>query len=490
MDGPNRFTSRHTLTRVDDEGYRPDPRRWRALTVCLSAGFMTLLDVSIVNVALPSIREGLDASSGQLQWVLAGYSLAFGLVLVPAGRLGDARGRRSAFLTALGLFVLTSAAAGLAQSAWWLVVARLAQGVAAGMLNPQTSGVIQDLFRGPERGRAFGRMGATIGLSTAVGPLAGGLILAVDGSDEGWRWVFLVNVPVGLVAMLLAWRLLPADRRSRGVRRESLDPVGAVLLGVALLLMLLPLVQEREWTGLVSWLPVPAGLALVAAFLRWERWYVARGHAPLIDPALYRLRSFRLGSLLAAAYFAGFTSLFFVLALFLQIGRGYTPLMSGLAVTPFALGSGVAASVGGRLVSSAGRTVVLVGLALVIGGLVVTDVVVGLVGEEGYVGWAIAVPLLVAGVGSGLVIAPNRTLTLADVPPQRGGVAAGVLQVGQRVGAALGIAGVGAVFFHVQGLEGSWSDAVRWSLWTAIGFLVVALGLGVTDHRQREAQRV
>jgi EmrB/QacA subfamily drug resistance transporter len=476
---------------VDDEEYQPDPRRWRALTVCLSAGFMTLLDVSIVNVALPSIRTGLDASSGQLQWILAGYSLAFGLVLVPAGRLGDARGRKAAFLVSLAVFTLTSAAAGLARTAWWLVAARLAQGVAAGMLNPQTSGVIQDLFRGPERGRAFGRMGATIGLSTAVGPLAGGLILAVDDSPDGWRWVFLVNVPVGLAAMVMAWRLLPSDRRGalpeHRVRRESLDPVGAVLLGVALLLVLLPLVQEREWSGLLPWLLVPAGLGMVVAFLRWERWYVRRGNAPLIDPDLYGLRSFRLGSLLAAAYFAGFTSLFFVLALFLQEGRDYTPLMSGLAITPFALGSAAAAAVGGRIVSTGGRMVVLVGLGLVILGLVVTDMVVGAFGETGAVGWAMAAPLLLAGVGSGLVIAPNRTLTLADVPVQRGGVAAGVLQVGQRIGAALGVACVGAVLFSVQARDG-WAVGVQWSLWTAIGFLAVALGLAVADWRTRAAR--
>ena len=473
---------------MDDADYEPDPRRWRALTVCLSAGFMTLLDVSIVNVALPSIRTGLDASSGQLQWILAGYSLAFGLVLVPAGRLGDARGRKAAFLVSLAVFTLTSAAAGLAQTAWWLVAARLAQGVAAGMLNPQTSGVIQDLFRGPERGRAFGRMGASIGLSTAVGPLAGGLILALDDSSDGWRWVFLVNVPVGLVAMVMAWRLLPSDGRGslrqQGVRRESLDPVGAVLLGVALLLVLLPLVQEREWSGLLPWLLVPAGLGVVVLFLRWERWYVRRGNAPLIDPDLYGLRSFRLGSLLAAAYFAGFTSLFFVLALFLQVGRDYTPLSSGLAMTPFALGSAAAAAVGGRLVSSGGRVVVLVGLGLVICGLVVTDLVVGAFGETGDVGWAMAAPLLLAGVGSGLVIAPNRTLTLADVPVQRGGVAAGVLQVGQRIGAALGVACVGAVLFSVQARAG-WAEGVQWSMWTAIGFLAVALVLGVADWRSR-----
>jgi EmrB/QacA subfamily drug resistance transporter len=466
-----------------EPGYRPDPRRWRALTVCLSAGFMTLLDVSIVNVALPSIREGLDASSGQLQWVLAGYSLAFGLVLVPAGRVGDARGRRSVFLWSLTLFVLTSAAAGLAPSAWWLVAARLAQGVAAGLVNPQTSGVIQDLFRGAERGRAFGRMGATIGLSTAVGPLAGGLILALDGSEQGWRWVFLVNVPVGLAAIWLGRRLLPADRR--GSRRESLDPVGTLLLGVALLLVLLPLVQEREWGGPLPWLLVPAGLTVLALFLRWERRHVGRGHAPLVDPQLYRLRSFRLGSLLAAAYFAGFTSLFFVIALFLQVGEGYSPLLSGLVVTPFALGSAASAGVGGRAVDRAGRALVVGGLVLVIAGLLATNAAVAVVDERGGFGWAIALPTLLAGVGSGLVIAPNRTLTLADVPVHHGGVAAGVLQVGQRIGAALGVACVGAVFFHVQSLAGSWAGGLRASLLAAVAFVVVALVLGVADWRRR-----
>jgi EmrB/QacA subfamily drug resistance transporter len=465
--------------------YHPDPQRWRALTVCLSAGFMTLLDVSIVNVALPSIRTGLDASPGQLQWVLAGYSLAFGLVLVPAGRIGDARGRRSAFLVSLALFVLTSGAAGLAPSAWWLVVARLAQGVSAGMLNPQTSGVIQDLFRGAERGRAFGRMGATIGMSTAVGPLVGGLILAVDSSENGWRWVFLVNVPVGLVAMVLAWRLLPPDRHA-STRQEKLDPVGAGLLGVALLLVLLPLVQERDMTGVLPWLLLPAGLAVTLVFLRWERWYVARGCAPLVDPALYGLPSFRFGSLLAAAYFAGFTSLFFVIAIFLQVGEDYSPLMSGLAVTPFALGSAFAASFGGRVVAHAGRTVVVVGLAVVIAGLAATDIAVAVFGgQQDVIGWAIAIPLTVAGVGSGLVIAPNRTLTLADVPVRRGGVAAGVLQVGQRIGSALGVASVGAVFFSVQAQAGSWADGLQWSLGAAIAFVAVALVLGVADYRRR-----
>ncbi len=458
-----------------------DPRRWRALTVCLSAGFMTLLDVSIVNVALPSIQRSLVASDSQLQWVVAGYSLAFGLVLVPAGRIGDARGRRRVFMVALAAFVLTSAAAGLAQSAAWLVVARLAQGVAAGVLNPQISGVIQDLFRGAERGRAFGRLGTTIGLSTAVGPLAGGLILGVAGVENGWRWVFLVNVPVGAVALLLAWRLLPVD--GRGTNQERLDPVGSLLLGAAVLLVLLPVVQERQWPGPWPWLLVPVGLGVGWLFLRWERSYADRGRPPLIDMSLLRVRSYATGSLLAAVYFAGFTSQFFVLTLFLQLGEGYSPLAAGLTATPFALGSAAAATVGGRLVDRAGLRLVVGGLVLVVTGLAAVNVAAGLAAGS-RVGWVLAVPLLVAGVGSGLVISPNRTLTLAEVPVARGGVAAGVLQVGQRIGAAMGIAAVGAVFFGVQSARGSFTTAFQVSLWVSIGFLALALLLALADVRR------
>src|SRR6478735_727062 len=180
-----------------ETGYAPDPRRWKALTVTLVAGFMSLLDVSIVAVALPSIQRGLGTSPAAVQWVVSGYALAFGLALVPAGRLGDAIGRRTMFLVALGAFVLCSAAAGAAPNTGVLVAARLAQGIAAGSLAPQNSALIQQLFRDDERGRAFGFFGSTVGVSTAVGPIVGGVILAVAGEPDGWRWIFYVNVPIG-----------------------------------------------------------------------------------------------------------------------------------------------------------------------------------------------------------------------------------------------------------------------------------------------------
>lgn len=200
---------------TDNDGYTPSPRRWKALAVCLVVGFMTLLDVSIVNVALPSIQRGLGASSADLSWVVSGYALTFGLALVPAGRIGDARGRKTSFLVGLTLFTLASAGCGLSQSSSELVMSRLIQGIAGGILSPQVSGLIQLLFRGKERGRAFGMYGAVVGISTAVGPLLGGLLIQAAGEDTGWRWVFFVNLPIGACTFVAALRLLPVRPRNR-----------------------------------------------------------------------------------------------------------------------------------------------------------------------------------------------------------------------------------------------------------------------------------
>src|SRR6185437_17007229 len=204
--------------------------------------------VSIVNVALPSLKAGLHASPDDLQWVLSGYALAFGLVLVPAGRLGDTHGRRTAFMIGLAAFTLTSALAGVATGPAWLVAARFAQGLASGILNPQVAGLIQQLFHGRERGRAFGLLGAVIGLSTAIGPLLGGLLILAGGPTDGWRWVFYVNVPIGLLTLPAARRFLPgrderADAAKDGPAPRGLDPVGIGLLGCAVILLLIPLVE-------------------------------------------------------------------------------------------------------------------------------------------------------------------------------------------------------------------------------------------------------
>ncbi|MGY1810246.1 MFS transporter [Blastococcus sp. SYSU D00669] len=459
---------------------QPEPRRWRALAVCLVGGFMVLLDVSIVNVALPSIREGLQASESELQWVVSGYALTFGLLLVPAGRIGDVRGRRTVFVAALALFSLASLACGLAPSSLFLVVARLAQGLAGGLLTPQISALIQQLFSGRERGTAFGLFGTVVGVSTAVGPLLGGVLIAASGTDHGWRWVFFINLPIGLAAIPLAWRLLP--RPEPGERqRHDYDPLGVVLLGAGIVALLLPLVQERQWEGSATWLLVPVAVALLAAFVLWEVRYTRRGKEPLVELALFRLRSYSFGLSMVSLFFAGFTPLFFVFTLYLQTGLGYSALQAGLAITPFAVGSALTAALGGRVVHRFGRVLVAAGLLLVAVGFAGALLAVHLVPEDG-TGWATLAPLLVGGLGAGLVISPNQALTLSQVPVERAGTAGGLLQVGQRIGAAVGIAAVGSVFFaRVAATRGDFADAFVHGLLVAGAFVMAAFLLAVVD---------
>ena len=260
-----------------------DPKRWKALWVTLVVGFMTLLDVSIVSVALPSLQSDLDTSPATVQWVVSGYALTFGIALVPAGRLGDAFGRRRMFLIGLVAFVACSALAGAAPTAGLLVAARLAQGVAAGCLAPQNSALIQQLFRGAERGRAFGLFGATVGISTAVGPIVGGTLLALASGPDGWRWIFYVNVPIGVVAFVLALRLIPA-REAGGHGR--IDVPGVLLLGTGALALLFPLVQAESGGLTRYWWCFPIGVVLLVAFYRWEQRVVRSGKDPVFDPRL------------------------------------------------------------------------------------------------------------------------------------------------------------------------------------------------------------
>ncbi|MDQ4020503.1 MAG: MFS transporter [Actinomycetota bacterium] len=449
------------------------------------AGSMSLLDVSIVNVALPSIAQSLNASVAQVQWVVSGYALTFGLVLVAGGRLGDALGRRRMFLVALTGFVLTSALCGAAPSAELLVAARLLQGFTAGMLTPQNSGLIQVLFHGPERGKAFGIFGATVGLSTAVGPVLGGLILTAAGGPEGWRWIFYVNVPIGLIAIVAAARLVPSRQPTEQRAGSQLDIVGAVLLGAGVLCLLLPLVQVDSGGLVRLWWLFGLAPVLVALFLRWERRVVRRGRAPLLDIRLLSATpGYPTGAALGLTYFVGFSGIWLVFALYFQHGLGYTPLQSGLAVTPFALGSAVSAAVAGRLVNRYSRWLTVIGLGAVAIGLAVTALVLYAV-PAASAGWFAALPLLVAGIGGGAVISPNVTLTLECVPPVMGGAAAGVLQTGQRIGSAIGTAALAAVFYSVLSHSDRFPSAIAAALLTGTGFVCLALIIAVLELRAR-----
>jgi EmrB/QacA subfamily drug resistance transporter len=443
--------------------------------VTLVAAFMTLLDISIVNVALPSMERAFGMSAGTVQWVVSGYALAFGLVLVPAGRLGDTLGRRRMFLIALSAFVVTSALTGAAQTTWWLIGARMLQGAAAGMLIPQNTGLIQDLFHGTERGKAFGLLGGVIGVSTATGPVLGGLILGLASGPDGWRWVFYVNVPIGLVALLLAVRLVTPGK-SYGARALDLDLVGSLLLGAGVLCLLLPLVLTESGGSSGLWALLGAAALLLAGFGAWEVHTSRRGRPPMLDPALARIPGYLSGTTISLVYFTGFTGIWLVLTLFFQDGLGYTPLRSGLAVTPYALGATVSAVLAGRAVARVGRWLTVAGLVSITVGLVATALVLRDVGGDA-AAWAVAGPLLVAGIGGGMVVSPNTTLTLESVPAGMAGAAGGALQTAQRIGGAVGSGLLATVYNHVLVAGRDHAAAVSTALLCAAGIMLVALAV-------------
>jgi EmrB/QacA subfamily drug resistance transporter len=470
------------------------------MAVTQLAGFMSLLDVSIVNVALPSIERGMSASPATLQWVVSGYALTFGLALVPAGRLGDMFGRRRMFLIALASFVVTSALTGAAPTTGLLIAARLLQGIAGGMLAPQNSGLIQELFRGAERGRAFGILGATIGVATAAGPIAGGLILAAFPGPDGWRWVFYVNVPIGIIALTLAARLVPAvsaagrrTGRRTDRRRDHLDLVGAVLLGCGVASLLLPVV-DADGGGLRRlWWLFGVAILLLGGFGWWELRMVRRGRDPLLDPRLVHVPGYAAGMVISLVYFMGFTGIWLVFALFFQDGLGFSPLRSGLTVTPFALGVAVSAVIAGILVPRFGRWLTVVGLIATVLGLAATALLLRYAGRE-MIGWAIVGPLLLSGVGGGLVTSPNITLTLESVPVAMAGAAGGTLQTAQRIGAAIGTAALAAAFYTVLARTGrDYRAAVSAALLCTCGFMLLALTAAAAElagRRTRAARRV
>ncbi|MEU1012537.1 MFS transporter [Streptomyces sp. NPDC005890] len=470
-----------------EAGYEPDPQRWRALWVTLVAGFMSLLDVTIVAVALPTIQRDLHASAAQVQWVVSGYALSFALALVTAGRLGDALDRRRIFLLALSGFVLCSAACGAAPDITLLVVARLAQGLAAGFMAPQNSALIQQMFRGAERGRAFGFFGATVGISSAAGPITGGAILALASDAQGWRWIFYVNVPIGILAVLLGRRLLPRTRRSE---RGHVDVAGVLLLGLGVLALMYPLVQADSGGLHRLWWLFLVGVAVLAVFTWWQHRLVARGAQPLLDPRLFStVRGYAVGAGIGTLYFVGFSGVWLVFALFYQRGLDFSPLRSGLAVTPFALGSASAAVVSGRLVERFGRLLTVCGLAGVIVGLGGTALLLRFAPLH-MAPWLAAPVLFLGGIGGGFVVSPNITMTLRDVPVRMAGAAGGALQTGQRLGAALGTAALPGLFYLVLGRSHDYRGALVTALGAALVGMAASLALATADwQRDRRTKR-
>ena len=320
-----------------------------------------------------------------------------------------------------------------------------------------------------------------MGVASAIGPILGGALIAVFGQENGWRYIFGINVPIGLVAMIFIWRWVPGRPADRGrtAGERHIDVVGAVLLGAAVFSLLLPVVESEDGAGpwLYLLLAVPVFLGL---FFWWERRQQAAGLAPLLDLGLLRrTRGFANGVLIGTLYFTGFTGVLLVVSVFLQEGLGYSPLQAGLLVTPFAVGTAVMSPIAGRLVARLNRRITVIAIAVMMSGLAILWLVLPDAADQ-FRWWMLAFPLLLAGLGGGAVISPNQTLSLSAVPPQMGGAAGAVIQTGQRIGSALGAAVLVTAYQLGRG-DGDPVIGLEVTLLTSLGILLVALAAAIWD---------
>jgi MFS family permease len=452
---------------------------------------LALIQISSVNVGLHSISQSLGAQSSDLQWVLSGYALAFGITLVPAGRLGDAAGRGSVFVVGLGLFALASLACGLAPTPLLLNLARVCQGLGAGLQGPQTTGLIQQYFSGQARARAYALSGMVVAASVAVGPVMTGSLIKAVGPELGWRLPFLINCPLGLLGCVCALRWLPfeserARRRAKaasvkgataGARRErlELDPVGAALLTGAVVSLMLPNMlgqqvgAERFW--LLSGVVLGGGL-----WLWWEARHKARGRVPMVDLSLFQIKSFARQTLVSALNFLGMTSVFVVLLLLLQRGLGWEALPASLIGLPNAILSCAGAIWAGRQVLAKRDWLIVISLLAIVAGVLSTAGVVYLVWRHGLSPWWLMATLALSGLGQGMFGAANQTLSMLDVPVAMAGVAGGVKSMAERCSTAVGNAIMTGVLFSLQPVAG-WPEGVIAAYAGVAAAVLAALGL-------------
>ena len=457
----------------------PTPARRRSpLPVLMCGVFMIVLDFFIVNVALPSIQAELHAGSSAVEWVVAGYGLTCAVLLIGAGRLGDLYGRRRMFCAGMALFVVASAACGLAPTAAVLVAARLIQGIGAALISPNVLSIIGVSYPGPARVRALTIYGLVMGLAAAGGQLIGGVLIQADVLHLGWRTVFLINVPVGVAALAFARRQVTestGDAAQPGARRiGQLDPGGLLLVTAGLTALVLPLVEGTalHWPAW-TWACFGVTPVLLGAFVACELRQARRGRPVLLDLGLLRSRGLGAGLITQLAFWSGQASYFLVLALYLQSGRGLDALQAGLVFSILAAAYLVTSMRAPALTLRFGRSLIAVGaLTLAAGhGLVLLAVTAG-----GGIGWLVP-GLLLAGAGMGLTITPLTTTVLAYARPERAGAVSGVLSTMQQVGGSLGVAVTGVIFFGALHGASGYARGLELSLAQLAILLVVVAGL-------------
>lgn len=427
-------------------GAESSPQRWVALAVLLIAGFMDLLDTTIVNVAIPSIREDLHANYAEVQWIVAGYLLAVAVGLITGGRLGDIAGRKRVFLIGVAAFGITSLGSGLATGPTALVVMRVLQGLSAAIMIPQILSFVQVDFSRREQARALALYSSVAGVAVMSGPLVAGVLLDVLGWS--WRSIFLINVPVSVFVIVMAVRVVP-ESRARDARR--VDVGGIALVSAALFALVFGIIEGRQ-LGWPPWafVTMAAALPLFALFTLYERREERRGHPPTVSPSLLGQRSFSAGVVVVLVFFSGLVGFFLAFTIFLQLGLGYTPLDSALTTFPSSVGLVVASQISAKLEPRLGRRVLSAGaliMALSMAGLILTVEGNG----PGLTAWDVRPVIFVFGIGMGLILPSLADLTIAGVHQRYAGAASGVVNTGMQVGNAVGVAIVGAILFSAVG---------------------------------------
>ncbi|MEV7869068.1 MFS transporter [Streptomyces sp. NPDC088124] len=454
-----------------------DRRRWLALAVVMTAAFMDLVDVTIVNIAIPSIERDLGATFGAIQWITAGYALAFAAGLITGGRLGDIYGRKRLFLIGISGFTVASALCGFAGSPEMLVGSRLLQGAMAAMMVPQVLAIIHVTFPAHERGKVFGLFGAIVGLGAVSGPLLGALLTQWNLLGLEWRPIFLINLPVGVAGVLLGRRFIVESQAPKALR---LDLVGVVLVTVALLMLVYPLTRGRE-LGWPLWghVCMAGSLGVLAVLVAYERRKTRKDGSPLIELSLFRVKSFAAGVAVQLTFGVALGIFFLVWTLYMQIGLGWSPLHAGLTGVPFSLAVSVAAGLSvQKLVPRFGRGVLQAGALTMIAGLLLYIGAAGRYGLE-ISSWQMALPLVVMGAGMGLIVAPLTDAVLSGVPREHSGSASGLINTTQQMGNALGLGLVSVVFFGVvddrpaSAMNEAFADGFQHALWWVVAVLAV-----------------
>ena len=421
-------------------------RRWWVLAIVVAAQFMFGVDSFIVNVAIPTIAIDLHASAAQIEAVIAIYLIAYATLVITGGRLGDIYGTRNVFLAGVLGFTLTSLWCGLAQTGSELILARLAQGATAALMVPQVLATLHLLFSDSSRGRAFGIYGMVLGLAGAAGFLLGGVLVTLDLAGLGWRAVFFVNLPVGLIIIAAAWRIMPSVPRRPGTR---LDVPGAIMLFMGLLCLIGPLLfgHDVHWAPWV-WLAMAAGIAILAVFLRLERAVASRGGMPLIDLALLSDAAFMRGLYATFLFFFANLSFYLVMTIFMQRALHIPPLQAGMVFVPLAFAFVIASRHSSARARRRGTLVLLEGCALQVAGLAVLVLTVAAV--EAPAALLLALVLAIFGYGQGLVMAPLSSAVLSTVKPASAGSGAGMYGTTTQIANAAGVAAIGAVFFAIE----------------------------------------